>query len=166
MKFQKKVLTFGIIVAMVCACAFTASAKGFRGGGPGMGFGGLIKSLDLTDAQKKGIAEVLVKYRDEIKTATDKLMTAHENLFVVILADVMIETDVRQTSQEIASIKEDMNVLKAQAVSEIRPLLTSEQIEQLKTKKGGRQEKMKERRQKMGERFDKILEEWLALEVE
>ena len=126
----------------------------------------LIKELDLTDTQKQSIAEVLTKYRDSMKAMADQHITAHEGLTDAIMADPMIETDVRQASQGIALIEEEMNALKAQITSEIRPLLTAEQIEQIKTKRIERQARMKERREEMTTRIDKVLEEWLALEVE
>ena len=131
-----------------------------------MGLGMLIKELDLTDTQKKSIAEVLTKYRDTMKAMADQRTTAHEELRDAIIADPMIETDVRQASQELASVMEEMNVLKAQVASEIRPLLTAEQIEQVKTKRSERQARMEERREEMSTRIDKVLEDWLALEVE
>ena len=101
-----------------------------------------------------------------MKAMADQRITAHEALRDAIMADPMIETDVRQASQDLASVVEEMNVLRAQVTSEIRPLLTSEQIEQVKSKRSERKAKMKERREEMSDRIDKVIEEWMALEVE
>ncbi len=130
----------------------------------GKGFMGPFRNLDLTDAQKKTVAEVLVKYRDVMRTALDYLMTARQNLSAAVHADPMVEEDVRAASRDVASIQEELSVLKAKASAEILPLLASEQVEQLRQNKIDRQERMAERMDKMSEWFDKMLEEWLALD--
>ncbi len=164
----RKVLILGIVAVMIVGSAAAATAGGFHGGGPGMdmgkGFMGPFGNLDLTDAQKRAVAEVLLKYREVFQTTIGYLMTARQNLAAAVHADPMVEADVRRVSRDVAYVQEELSVLKAKAAAEILPLLASEQVEQLRQNRTDRQERMAERMEKMSERFDKMLEEWLALE--
>lgn len=167
MKYRK-IIVVGVVAAIIAACPLMAISGGFHRGGPGMGMGkgvmALLGSLDLTDAQKKGIAEILVNYRDVIGPTLDYLVNAKANLSAAIHADPMVEADVRAASGDVAYILEELNVLRAKAGAEIRPLLTADQIERLHELRTGRQEMMTERMGEIRERIDKMLEEWLALE--
>ncbi len=167
MKYRKMLIP-GIVAVMIVGFSLAATAGGFHGGGRvmdmGKGFMGSFRDLDLTDAQKRAVAEVLLRYRDVFQTTIGYLMTARQNLSAAVLADPMVEADVRRVSRDVAYVQEELSVLKAKAAAEILPLLASDQAEQLLQNRTDRQERMAERMDKMSERFDKMLEEWLAFE--
>ena len=116
---------------------------GFRG--PGGGFGGGFRGLNLTDEQKTAVNDVLSKNLDEKTNLMDTLATAKENMGNIIHADEFNEVSVREAFQQMAAALEELAVLKARTFSEIRPILTPEQLEQLKERKAERVTKMKER---------------------
>lgn len=133
---------------------------GFMGPRSGHGFIGLraLMRLGLSDAQKTEVANVIKKHRDDIKNATDKLIEAKKNLSDVIHADEFSEADVRQAFQQVTPIKEEFVVLRAKIFSELKSVLTTEQIKVLKERKAKRGENKKERMEEMWSGFDAWLE--------
>lgn len=92
--------------------------------------------LNLTDQQKQEIAAILKAYQDDILTAVDAVVVARENLVETIHGTVYDESAVRKASQGVASAEEELAVLHAKVVSELKGVLTDEQlskIEQLKS---------------------------------
>lgn len=92
--------------------------------------------LNLTDQQKQEIAAILKTYRDDIVTAVDNVIVARKNLLETIHGSEYNETAVRTASQAVANAEEELAVLRAKVVSEVKGVLTAEQlskIEQLKT---------------------------------
>lgn len=166
----KKTVVTAIVLAMILAGVSIVAARGFRDGGFGMGTGfgpmGPFADIDLTDGQKAGIAGVLETYRDDVERLLDDLTAAMEKLSDATDTDALAETDVRQASRDVASVKEELNVLKANIIYEIKPLLTTEQVEKLRERRTEKQEKMKEFREKMRERIDEKINEWIGLKKE
>ncbi|MDM8551003.1 Spy/CpxP family protein refolding chaperone [Desulfobacterales bacterium HSG2] len=148
--------TLSIVAALVILFTGAVMAQKFGRfgmggpGGPGMGgpggfgMGRGLMELDLSDAQKTEVADIIKKYRDQTENAVDSLMAAKKNLDTVIHVEEFNEADVRQTFQTIASAQEELVVLMAKIFSEIRPVLTPEQIASLEERRAGRAERMKE----------------------
>lgn len=88
----------------------------------------LMIHLNLTDAQKKEIADILKKYQESIKSDVNAVLEARKNLFDAIHADTYDENAVRATSRNAASAEEELAVLRAKIVSEIKAVLTPEQL--------------------------------------
>ncbi|MCP4346476.1 MAG: Spy/CpxP family protein refolding chaperone [Desulfobacterales bacterium] len=128
--------------------------------GFGMGLKALL-SLDLSDAQKTEVANILKKYQDDMKTAADKLAEAKNNMGDLIHADEFNEAEIRKAFQAASSIKEELVVLKAKIFSEIKPVLTPEQIETLEERKAKHAEK---RKKHMDKRFSK-LDSWIESHI-
>ena len=124
---------------------------GGHGGGHGGGFGGHgghgggFRGLNLTADQKTAVDDVLKKNWDEKTNLMDTLATAKENMGNMIHADEFNEASVREAFQQMAAAQEELAVLRARTFSEIRPIFTPEQLEQLKERKAERVTKMKER---------------------
>lgn len=166
---MKKFKTAGII-ALIFAVLAAGTALAGRFGknghdfGMGRGFMGLriLKELNLSETQKTDAANILVKYRDEAKTVADTLSAAREKLADTVLADEFNEGAVRLAVRELAAAGEELAVLAAKAVSELRPVLTPEQIEQVKQKRSEIKEKMKERTASRRSKIDKWLESHIS----
>lgn len=91
----------------------------------------LIKTLiqlNLTDAQKQAIAAILKKYKPTVKQGAVQVLDARKNLFEAIHGNVFDEGAVRNASKNMASAEEELAVLRAKIVSEVRAVLTPEQI--------------------------------------
>jgi len=149
---MKKFKTAGIvalIVAMLIAGTALAGRFGKNGHDFGMGKGfmgfGILKELDLSETQKTDAANILMKYRDEAITAADNLAAAREKLADAILIAEFNEGSVRLAVRELAVAGEELAVLGAKAVSELKPILTPAQSELLKQKQAEMKAKMKDR---------------------
>ncbi len=160
-----KTLSMVLVIVMVFSGMAIAGKNGHdreRGfmkhhRGFGMGLRALL-SLDLSDAQKTEVANILKKYRDDMRNAADKLAEAKKNMGDLIYADEFNEAEIRKAFQAMSPIKEEFVVLKAKIVSEIKPVLTPEQVETLKERKAKGKEKRKERMEKKRSKLDSWIE--------
>lgn len=91
--------------------------------------------LNLTTEQKQDIAAILKGYQDEVKNAVDDVAAARKNLFETIHGDTYNETAVRDASKGVAIAEEELAVLRAKIASDIKTVLTAEQLSTLETMK-------------------------------
>ena len=126
----KKMILWAAVVLVVSVCAgVKAFAFGPRHGGFGMG--GLM-DLDLTDDQKKEISAIFEKYQlkgDELK---EKLRPFFRES---ISGDDFDEYTARAKFREAAPLFEEMYILKQKIRSDIRGVLTEEQIDRLEERR-------------------------------
>jgi len=102
--------------------------------------GKIINELDLTADQKKKVDDILTKHQDERKKLMDSLREAQEKLNTVVSVKEFDEAAFRQGFQQVSSIKENLAVLRAKMIPELKAVLSSEQIGYLR----GRMEAKKE----------------------
>lgn len=143
-----------------------AGAMGIRGRGLGQRGGfflrGLVGELELTDVQRDQIDTILADFQDAMLTLAEQMGTARLNLSAAIHADVFNETGVRQASRDAAAIQEEMNVLRALVISDVKTVLTAEQLELLNQWEAQRLERNQMRLESMGSRLD----EWIEAEAQ
>jgi Spy/CpxP family protein refolding chaperone len=131
---------------------------GKNGSHGGQGFLRVLEKLALNADQEKEIASILGKYRDKIgKTAAD-VLEARQGLREAISTDVYSEGAVRQAAQRLSEQEVQAAVLRAQILNEVRPVLTSEQKDQLKMLSSKRAGKTKN----FVEAMLANLDEWIA----
>lgn len=144
-----KTVSIALVFVMVFCSASLAGrfGEGRHGFGMGHGFMGfkILKELNLSDEQKAGIAAVILKYRDERRQHIDTLIEARANLADTVLAETFNEADVRQAFEAAAALQEEAAVMRAKIFSEIRPLLTPEQLALITQRKTELFEKIKDR---------------------
>ena len=102
--------------------------------------GKIINELDLTADQKKKADDILTKNQDERKKLMDSLREAQEKLNTVVSAKEFDEAAFRQAFQQASFIKENLAVLRAKMIPELKAVLSPEQVGYLK----GRMETKKE----------------------
>lgn len=102
--------------------------------------GKIINELDLTADQKKKVDDILTKHQDERKKLMDSLREAQEKLNTVVSVKEFDEAAFRQGFQQVSSIKENLAVLRAKMIPELKAVLSPEQIGYLR----GRMEAKKE----------------------
>ena len=134
-----KVLIIALTIAMIFGAASTILAKHARGP-HAMDLAGLIEDLDLSDEQKEQVEAIVERYEDDKDNLVESLKEAREQLQDVIFAEEYNETAVRQAAQQVSSIMEELAVLHAKMIAELRTVLSPEQMGYLK----GRMEAMKE----------------------
>ena len=155
------VFTFLVIGTMMFSLSVYAVA-GQHGEGGAHHQGGFIgkKFLNsLSKEQKTKVAEILSKYKGEMDQHRDAFATAAEKVADAVHADTFDEAQIRQAFKDASAIREEMTVLRARIMSEIRPLLTADQLKKLKEHHDLRKQKMKERRDAKEDMFDEWLEE-------
>jgi Spy/CpxP family protein refolding chaperone len=107
----------------------------FGPGGPGSPLAMLRMlgpQLNLTDAQKEQIKNIVDAHRDEWKALGDRERLAHEALTAAIMADTIDEALIRSKSAELGVVQADAAVASARARAEVWPILTPDQQAQAK----------------------------------
>jgi Spy/CpxP family protein refolding chaperone len=90
------------------------------------------EKLQLTDAQIEKIKTELAQEKDPLKHLISNLHSARVDLRQAIQASGATETSVRAASASISSIEADLAVERLKLYGKISPILTAEQLEQLK----------------------------------
>jgi protein CpxP len=114
-------------------------------GGPGGILGPAFQRLDLTDAQKTRLKEIVDSHRDELRTLADRMRTAHQALDTATTADSFDEATVRTRAAEVAAIDADLAVMRARVFNEAYQILTPDQQKQFKQLRAEIQQRMQER---------------------
>jgi protein CpxP len=121
-------------------------------GGPGGILGPAFQRLDLTDAQKTRVKEILDSHRDEMRTVTERAMTAHQALDAATIAESFDEATIRTRAAEVAAIDADMAVMRARVFNEAYQILTPDQQTQFKQLRAEMQQRMQERGARRGQK--------------
>jgi Spy/CpxP family protein refolding chaperone len=149
----KKAITVMVVVSMVFvfSAVIVVEARPFgphmQKRGMGFGFTGLraFHDLQLSDTQQESVTNIINQYQDQRETLRNSMVEARKNLRVVLQAEHFNEEDTRKAYREAAAVREDMFVLRAKMMVELRAVLTPEQLEILNERKAKRLERMKKR---------------------
>jgi Spy/CpxP family protein refolding chaperone len=138
---RRKIMLIGAAaVLMILAVAFGVQAGPFGPGhrGHGMGaFMGLKAFLDLklTDVQQTALTNVMNKYQDQMENLRDDVREAGREIWVVLQAPIFDEQEARKAFRAASAVKEELFVVRAKMMAEMKGLLTSEQLELLKERR-------------------------------
>jgi len=137
---RRSVLIGAGLVALAFAGIFAgrlvAHQMGGHYGSPMMAprlFGHLAKQLDLSDAQRGQIREILKNHADEIESHVKSAMDARRALHDAILVQPTDEPTIRQRAQELGNVHADGALLFARIRSEVWPILSSDQQQKMAT---------------------------------
>ena len=135
MKISTPVKLAPAIAIGACLCLlFSATAFAGKFGRSGRGPMAMLAGLNLTDEQKTAVKAVFQSHSDEMSLARSNMRQAKDAFRVVSTADPFNETSVREAFAQMVPYLEELAVLRARIFSEIRPILTAEQLEALNTK--------------------------------
>ncbi len=136
-------------------------------GDMGHGFGGMrqLMDLDLSDLQKTQVYDIMTKYKDEQEATHKGVLETRKQMESVIFAESFNENDFRQAFQQRSALMEELAVIKAKTFSEIKNVLTPEQVVSLKEKTGktGKKGKRMRHRSRMKQC---MMESWLKPDSE
>lgn len=90
-----------------------------------------IRNLGLSDGQTTGIETIISKYQSEMKTYMDTINEIKKEMEQNLFTEEFDETKIREYSQNISAGMEEIEVLKAKMLVEIKTILYPEQIKQL-----------------------------------
>lgn len=136
-----------LLTAALVSTVFAQGGPGWRGDRRGGGFPGL-RELNLTDAQREQVRDVMQRYRDEMQETGRRLRTAHEAQQQAVQTVPVNEGLIRSTSETLAAAETDMALLRARIHSDVWTLLTPEQqakAKELQAQRAARQQERKER---------------------
>ena len=86
----------------------------------------------LSDEQRASLREAMGKNRDRTSELEEKVRDARKDLFQASIAEKFNEDVIRQKALEVGKLEAEQTVLRAKALSEMKPPLSSEQLEKLK----------------------------------
>ena len=156
---KSKVLIAALALTIIFAGAFAVDAmhfgrhSGFKGvmGSRILGLKTLIQ-LNLSDSQKSRILSIIEKYENDIENAKNNLREARHNIRAALQAGEFNENEIRNAYRQAAPIKEELLVMGAKMMAEMKTVLTPEQLQLLEESKARRIEEIRGR-------FDRWFEE-------
>ncbi len=92
----------------------------------------VIAALNLTDAQKTQIKAVAEKYKPEMKPLLKNFRVERKKLAALMNADKIDDAAIRAQVGTISSIGADLAVKRAHEISDLKAVLTPEQMQTLK----------------------------------
>ena len=154
-RVRKIVMTTGI-VAMLSAGAVSllAQAGTGRGAGPfGPGRGGFaagfaLGQLDLSDAQKQQVRDIMQRDRDQMRSTMQRLDQAMQAQRAAINQVPVNEQAVRAAAAQVATVQADLAVAQARVHADIWNILTPEQQTKAKELEQQAQARARERQQR------------------
>jgi Spy/CpxP family protein refolding chaperone len=148
---KPKTLMTGLIAAsMVLTMAFVAQARPFgrgfsdRGIDAGVGRLKALLEIKLSDNQRTQLINIINKYDEQREGLRNRMIEARKNLWGVLKAPNFDEEKARNAFREVSAVREDLFVLRAKMMSEMKSLLTPEQLQLLQERKAQRYEKKKD----------------------
>jgi Spy/CpxP family protein refolding chaperone len=141
----------GVLAAtMVLAVAGTLLAKPFFGHGPsvhGMGAGvdGLkaLLELKLSQDQQAQLLSLLGHFEDQRDALRSSLRETRRDVAGVLRATPFNEETARKAFQNASAVRVELWILRAKLMSEIKSILTPEQLQLLQERKAQRHGRMK-----------------------
>jgi protein CpxP len=138
------------VVALVAAggamvFAQGPGSRGPRGGGPGIGGGLPLRELELTEAQRQQVQQLVQQHRETTRALFERAQAARVAQRQAMEAIPFNESQVRAATSATAEVEADLAVQQARLQSEIHGLLTTEQQQQLQKIRADREARMKER---------------------
>lgn len=125
--------------------------RGGRGpGGPGaMAILGpmMLNRLDLNDAQRDRVKEIVTSHRDEQQALADRARAAHESLSAAIIASPLDEATIRGKAADVAQVDADTAVAQGKVYNDVFQVLTSDQQKKLETLRADQRQRMEKRQQ-------------------
>ena len=145
------------LMATVMLAAFSASAYSAPGGGPwfggGPGFGGpglmlehMADYLDLDDAQRATVDNIIEAAKPEIEALRERARSNREALEALDTSDPAYETTLNNIALSNGQLATDGTLLFTRLKTELSAVLTAEQAEKLARGKERMRERIQERR--------------------
>ncbi len=98
---------------------------GHRSGGPGPG---AVMGLNLSDSQRDQALKITETYQIDRVKARGGLIKERENLRKALQTDKVNEQDVRKAYKKLSSMREDRLIARAKMMTEMKAILTPEQL--------------------------------------
>jgi protein CpxP len=151
------VLFAALTAAIVGPSSLYAQGRGV-GRGPGFGHGPdaailmlPLRQLDLTDAQRTQVRQLMERHRSDAFPLVERLRTAADAQRQAMEAAPVDEARIRTAVEQVAQVQADLAVQRARLQSEILSVLTPEQQQRLQQLRAEQKARMQQRRQRLQE---------------
>jgi Spy/CpxP family protein refolding chaperone len=138
---KRKIMLMGTAaLVVVVLVAFGAQAGSFGPGHRGHGMGALmglktVLELKLTDAQQTALMNVMNKYQDQMENLRGDMREAGRDVRAALEASVFDEPEARKAFRAASAVREELFILSAKMLAEMKGVLTPEQLELLKERR-------------------------------
>ena len=150
---MRKRLTAHMVLMVALILGTVSGSSGQQGKCPmtkeghhmGMGMGGgtmMFKELNLSGRQQEQVKAVMDRHQNEMQGLDQKIDAARKSVHEAVHTDTFNEQMIRDAHKTLALEMESMAVLRGKIFSEIRPILTPEQLKQWKEMRNRHMEKM------------------------
>lgn len=140
-----------LAILIVTAVGFAQGPGGFGGRGPGAGprAGLPLQGLNLTDAQREQVRQLMQQHREQTRTLAERLRAAREAGRQAMQSIPVDETRIRGAMQEAASVETELAIHQARLRGEIHALLTPEQQQRAQQLSAERDARLKQRQERV-----------------
>ena len=149
---KAKTLIAALVLTLVLGGAFAVEAMhpGKHHGpsgvmGPGLAGLKTLIELNLSDSQKSVILSIIEKYEKDREKTVSSLREARKNLRTALQADEVNEERIRDAYRQAVPIREEMLVMRARMMAELKTVLTPEQRQLLEERKTRKLQRLKGR---------------------
>ena len=140
------------LLATVALAAFSSSVHADFRGGPGMGFGGprlmlehMADHLDLDDAQRETVKNILEAAKPEMEALREQFKANREALEALDTSDPAYSTELNNIALSNGQLATDGTLLFTRVRAEVNAVLTDEQREKAARAKERRREALERR---------------------
>jgi Spy/CpxP family protein refolding chaperone len=113
----------------------------------GMEFG--FRQLGLTDDQRQQVRTIMDRHREDFRSLGERMRTAREAVHAAVTSESPDESAIRTASAALADVQADGAVLRAKVHQEVWAVLTPEQREKAKSLRAEREQRWKERQERV-----------------
>ena len=154
-RVRKIVVTAGIVAVMAggAVAIFAQGGPGrgagaLRPGGRGFAAGFALGQLDLSDAQKQQVRDIMQRDREQMRSTMQRLDQAMQAQRAAIDQVPVNEQAVRAAAAQVATVQADLAVAQARVHADIWNILTPEQQTKAKELEQQAQARARERQQR------------------
>ncbi|MEA3487025.1 MAG: Spy/CpxP family protein refolding chaperone [Thermodesulfobacteriota bacterium] len=149
---SRTIVIAAFVLAIVFAVSSMAMARGFgksdRGYRSGQGLMGLrtVMELNLSDSQKDQALKIMETYQIDRVKARGDLIRDRDNLRKTLQVDKVNEQGVRKAYKKLSLVREDRLIARTKMMTEMKAILTPEQVKLLDERTAERFDRMKSQR--------------------
>lgn len=108
----------------------------------------IVEKLDLSEVQRDALEELMDSRRGMMRGHHEEMMRATERLETEIKSDIFDENAIRSAASDVAALREDAAVERAQMRQELAKILSPEQLErfeEMQHRRGGKEQRPQRR---------------------
>jgi len=151
------------LVAMLAGGEFAyaqdPAPAGPRGRGPGFGGRGgpqaglALRQLDLTEAQREQVRQLMQQNREQMRSLLDRMRAAQDARRKAVEVVPFNESQVRAAMKDLADVEADLAVAEARLQADVYGLLSADQQQRLVKLRADREARAKQRAQQQQQRL-------------